>query len=167
MCSSSLLIFVACRYSPLEMGAYRWCIVANAVACVGSDLMFAVWHPEPQLPHKLVLVGGLLKHVPLPDWMMYALINATTLLFAGVLASILLMFAYRYNQTTDGRLMRLIVSNKVAVSFVTVTLLAAPVTIFVKANRILVPTSQLNTMSQMFHPEIYELLQGRSAIYLQ
>ncbi|KAH7703516.1 hypothetical protein AAVH_29309, partial [Aphelenchoides avenae] len=72
-----------------------------------------------------------------------------------------------YNQTTDGRLIRLIVSNRVAAALVTVMLFAAPVTIFVKANLILVPTSQLKAMTQLGHPEIYELLQGKNAIYLQ
>lgn len=80
-----------------KSGTILRCIVANAIACVGSDLIFALEHPEPQFPHKMFLVGGLLKYVPLPDWMMYALINAIILLFAGVLASILLMFAYRFD----------------------------------------------------------------------
>ncbi|KAI1710178.1 serpentine type 7TM GPCR chemoreceptor srh domain-containing protein [Ditylenchus destructor] len=111
----ALLVWMVYYKSPPAMGAYKWYTIWNATYLMVSEVLYAFAHPEPLFPYPVAIAGGFAKFVPVGQTFANIYTDVAIFFIMSSFYSTMVLFLFRYLQTTDSDFMRFFTNPKFAI----------------------------------------------------
>ncbi|KAH7718991.1 hypothetical protein AAVH_13529 [Aphelenchoides avenae] len=156
------LIFVVLKYTPRKMGALKWYIIASSASSLICELLMGIFHPIPLTPYPLMLAGGAMFKLLNPSptsfqvYINVIFVSAFTMLYCNAA-----MFAFRFLQAVDSKLIRLMVQPKTAIAAAIVVVSFFAAGFMVPLNLISVSVDEQRLYAAESDEELFRLIRDR------
>ncbi|KAI1690764.1 serpentine type 7TM GPCR chemoreceptor str domain-containing protein [Ditylenchus destructor] len=163
--SYGLLMYVCLKKSPAAMSGYKWLILVNATCSVAYEALFLTL-PEFLFPNPMIaLANPLLSNVILSDTFMYFYGDVLVASMVVTIITNMIMFPYRYCQTTRNWIYRNVFSNtKVAISLAIVLLILECASTVAPIHGLYMPRDQIMEAVLETNPSFYGFIKSHNVL---
>lgn len=170
----SLVMFIAYtiilfRYSPVEMKNYKWHLLVNHLFFVLLECVGIILHPKIVLPITALSLHSYLLKMFSVSSELYVFIGAgVTYTLGGCYAySLMILFIYRYAQTTNKQVVMRFLTAKKSILVHMILLILADSFSARNVLHVAIFDAELKELYRTLYPEIYKRIANQTLIGLK